>query len=143
MCVHVCVYMYVYECIYVCICVYVYVYVYICVCVCVYMYIYILVYTACIRTDVMELSSTQIRTCIRTEFVGYKVLPQKIHTLTFRRIPVTHITPCCLFILTLFLTTLTAEIITEVMKMGGPSHGLMPPSESTRHKLFPSTIYLH
>ena len=55
----------------------------------------------------------------------------------------THITPYCLFILILFLTTLTAEIITEVMKMGGPSHALMPPSESTRHKLFPSTIYLH
>ena len=45
--------------------------------------------------------------------------------------------------LTPFLTTLTAGVITEVKKMGEHSHALMPPSESTRHKLLPSTIYLH
>ena len=110
------------------------------VCMCIYIYYYI---TACIITEVMELFSTEFHTYIRTEFVGYKLLPQKIHTHTFRLIPVTNITPCCLYVLTPFLTTLTAGVITEVKKMGEHSHALMPPSESTRHKLLPSTIYLH
>ena len=45
--------------------------------------------------------------------------------------------------LTPFLTTLISGIITEVMEIGGHSQALMPPSEFTGHKLFPSTIYLH
>ena len=74
-----------YDSVCMCVCICMYVCIYMCVYVCIYIYIllYILLYyyiTTCIITEVMELFSTYIHTYIRTEFVAYKLLPQKIHT---------------------------------------------------------------
>ena len=146
--VYIYIYIYIYIGVCVCACVYIYmyiytyIYIYIYMYVCVYVYIYILVYTACVRAEVMELFSTGIRTCIGTEFVVCKLLPWEMHTHAFRLIPVTDMAPCWLFILTLFLTALAAGIVTEVMGMGGLNRALMPPSESTRRKLFPLEVCL-
>ena len=71
------------------------------------------------------------------------MLAEKLHTHTFTLIPVTHISRSCLYIITPFLTTLTAEDGKEVMEIREHNHALMPPSEYTRYELFPSTVYLH